>query len=91
MNKSDLIDKLATEAALPKTKVKEVLDAFVKSVSEGLATAGKVSLPGLGNFSTTVRKARSGRNPKTGETIQIAEKTSVKFKAATQLNDFLKG
>lgn len=90
MNKSDLIDKLASEAALPKTKVKEVLDAFVKAVSEGLNTSGKVALPGLGNFSKTVRKARAGRNPKTGETIQIAEKTSVKFKAASQLNESVK-
>lgn len=90
MNKSDLIDKLASEAALPKTKVKEVLDAFVKAVSEGLSTTGKVSLPGLGNFSKTVRKARAGRNPKTGETIQIGEKTSVKFKAASQLNELVK-
>lgn len=89
MNKTDLIDKLATEAALPKTKVKEVIDSFVKAISEGLSTSGKVSLPGLGNFSKTVRKARTGRNPKTGETIQIAEKTSVKFKAASQLNEFL--
>jgi len=87
MSKSELIDKLAAEAALPKTKVKEVLDAFVKAVSEGLASNGKVALPGLGSFTKTVRKARNGRNPKTGETIQIPEKTGVKFKAASQLNE----
>jgi DNA-binding protein HU-beta len=89
MSKTELIDKLAAEVALPKTKVKEVVDAFVKAINEGLATNGKVSLSGLGNFSKTVRKARSGRNPKTGETIQIPEKTSVKFKAASQLTESL--
>lgn len=89
MSKTELIDKLAAEVSLPKTKVKEVVDAFVKAINEGLATSGKVSLSGLGNFSKTVRKARSGRNPKTGETIQIPEKTSVKFKAASQLTESL--
>ena len=90
MNKNELIDKLATEAALPKTKVKEVLDAFVKAVSEGLVSEGKVTLPGLGSFTKTVRKARNGRNPKTGETIQISEKNGVKFKAASQLSESVK-
>lgn len=89
MSKSELIDRLASEAALPKTKVKEVLDAFVKAIGEGIASQGKVSLPGLGSFTKTVRAARTGRNPKTGEAIQIAEKTSVKFKAASQLNETL--
>ncbi len=90
MNKTDLIDKLATEVAVPKTKAKEMVDAFIKIVSEGLNDAGKVSLPGLGNFTKTVRKAREGRNPKTGETIQIAEKAAVKFKAASALNEAVK-
>jgi DNA-binding protein HU-beta len=90
MSKSEIIDKLAAEVSLPKTKIKEVLDAFVKAINDGLAANGKVSLAGLGNFSKTVRKARSGRNPKTGETIQIPEKHGVKFKAASQLTESLK-
>ena len=89
MNKNELIDKLASETALPKTKVKEVVDAFVKAVTEALSSTGKVSLSGLGNFTKTVRPARTGRNPKTGDPIQIAEKTAVKFKAASQLNESL--
>ncbi len=90
MNKSDLISKLATETSLPSSKAKEVVDAFVKAVGEGLATSGKVSLAGFGNFTKVVRPARTGRNPKTGEPIQIAEKVSVKFKAASQMNEMLK-
>jgi len=90
MSKTEIIEKLAAEVSLPKTKVKEVLDAFVKVLNEGLSTNGKVSLSGLGNFSKTVRAARTGRNPKTGEAIQIAEKVGVKFKAASQLTESLK-
>ena len=90
MSKTEIIEKLAAEVSLPKTKVKEVLDAFVKVLNEGLSTNGKVSLSGLGNFSKTVRAARKGRNPKTGEAIQIAEKVGVKFKAASQLTESLK-
>lgn len=89
MSKTELVDKLATQVALPKTKVNELLDAFVKVVSESIANGDKVALPGLGSFTKAVRKARSGRNPKTGETIQIAEKMSVKFKAASQLSKSL--
>lgn len=89
MSKTEIIDKLAVEVSLPKAKVKEVVDAFVKAVNDGLATSGKVSLSGLGNFTKTVRKARSGRNPKTGESIQIPEKAGVKFKAAPQLTESL--
>jgi DNA-binding protein HU-beta len=90
MSKTEIIEKLAAEVALPKTKVKEVLDSFVKVLNEGLSTNGKVSLSGLGNFTKTVRAARTGRNPKTGEAIQIAEKVGVKFKAASQLTESLK-
>jgi DNA-binding protein HU-beta len=90
MSKTEIIEKLAAEVALPKTKVKEVLDSFVKVLNEGLSTNGKVSLSGLGNFTKTVRAARTGRNPKTGESIQIAEKVGVKFKAASQLTESLK-
>jgi DNA-binding protein HU-beta len=89
MSKSELIDKLAADVSLPKTKVKEVVDAFVKAINDGLAASGKVTLSGLGNFTKTTRKARSGRNPKTGETIQIPEKVGVKFKAASQLTESL--
>jgi DNA-binding protein HU-beta len=89
MNKTELIDKLANETSLPKTKVKDVLDVFFKVVGEELSSSGKVSLAGFGNFTKTVRPARSGRNPKTGETIQISEKLGVKFKSASQLTDML--
>jgi len=59
MSKTEIIEKLAAEVSLPKTKVKEVLDAFVKVLNEGLSTNGKVSLSGLGNFSKTVRAAQA--------------------------------
>lgn len=90
MSKTEIIDKMAAEVSLPKNKIKEVVDAFVKAINDGLSSNGKVSLSGLGNFSKTVRKARSGRNPKTGEAIQIPEKLGVKFKAASQLTESLK-
>jgi len=90
MNKAEMIDRLSTELSVTKKEAKDVVEAFAKILTEGLATTGKVSLTGLGNFTKTTRQAREGRNPKTGETIQIPEKVSVKFKAASQLNDAVK-
>ncbi|QNR24126.1 MULTISPECIES: HU family DNA-binding protein [Croceimicrobium] len=86
MNKADLIDAMAAEAGISKAAAKKALDAFTDKVTETLAGGGRVSLVGFGTFSTSERSAREGRNPQTGQTIQIPAKTVAKFKAGSELN-----
>ena len=63
------------------------LDAFVSSVTDALAGGDRISLVGFGSWSVDERSARTGRNPRTGEEIQIAAKKVVKFKAGAGLSD----
>lgn len=86
MNKTDLVNSIAKETGLSKTKSNEVVDAFVNAVSESLKNGEKVTLVGFGTFATTERSARKGRNPKSGEIIDIPAKTVARFKAGTSLN-----
>lgn len=86
MNKADLIDAMAAEAGISKAAAKKALDAFTDKVTDTLASGGRVSLVGFGTFSTSERSAREGRNPQTGQTIQIPAKTVAKFKAGSELN-----
>lgn len=81
MNKSDLISNVAQETGLSQSSVKEVLNSVLSNIAKGTNEEGKVSLLGFGNFSKAVRGARTGRNPQTGEIIQIPEKNVIKFKA----------
>ena len=85
MNKSELIDAMASGAGISKAAAKLALDAFTGSVGTTLAKGGKVALVGFGSFSISARAAREGRNPQTGKTIQIAAKNVVKFKAGSGL------
>lgn len=85
MNKADLVNSLAEKTGLTKTKSNEVIDVIVSSVSEALKNGDKVTLVGFGTFTTTQRDARKGRNPKTGETLEIPAKRVAKFKAGTEL------
>ncbi len=85
MNKGDLINKVAEEANLTKAQASEALNSVFSSIGESLKGGDKVSLVGFGTFSTAARDARVGRNPKTGEAIQIAARTVVKFKPGKEL------
>ena len=88
MNKAELIDEIATEAGLSKVEAKRALDAFIAATTEELKKKdGRVSLVGFGSFTVAKRAARTGRNPKNGEAIQIAEKNVVRFKAGSDLSD----
>lgn len=87
MNKSDLIDAIATDAGISKTAAKAALESVTNNVTATLKEGGKVSLIGWGTWSVTKRPAREGRNPQTGATIQIAEKNIVKFKPGASLAD----
>jgi DNA-binding protein HU-beta len=86
MNKAELVDAIATGTGLTKTKSAEVVESFVESITGALKKGDKVTLVGFGTFSTSKRKARKGRNPKTGAVINIAGKTVAKFKAGSELS-----
>ena len=85
MNKTELIDAVAAKAGLSKVDAKKALDAVLDSIAEAVKGGDKVALVGFGTFSVTERAARTGRNPQTGATIEIAAKKSVKFKAGAGL------
>jgi DNA-binding protein HU-beta len=86
MNKADLVNSISEKTGLTKSKTNEVVDAFVSSITESLKNGEKVTLVGFGTFATTKKEARKGRNPKTGETIEIPSKTVAKFKAGSELS-----
>ncbi len=89
MNKEELINQIAGDAGINKTQAKAALESFTDSVKKTLKKGGKVSLVGFGTFSKGRRAARQGRNPKTGETIQIAAKNTVKFKVGKEFSEYV--
>jgi DNA-binding protein HU-beta len=87
MNKSDLVDAIADSAGLSKADAGRSLDALVDTVTGALKKGDAVSLVGFGTFSVRDRAARTGRNPRTGETIQIKASKNPAFKAGKALKD----
>ena len=87
MNKSELIDAIASSADLSKADAGRALDAVVDSVTAALKAGDSVSLVGFGTFSVKDRAARTGRNPQTGEPIQIKAAKIPSFKAGKALKD----
>jgi len=87
MNKSDLIDAIAKKTEMSKVDAGRAVDAFVASVTGALMEEDTVSLIGFGTFSVKHRAARAGRNPRTGETIQIKASKNPTFKAGKALKD----
>ncbi|MCK5711039.1 MAG: HU family DNA-binding protein [Deltaproteobacteria bacterium] len=82
MTKSELISQIAENAGISKSDADKAYDAIVSAIIGGLKKDGHVPMTGLGTFKVAYRAARSGRNPSTGETIQIAAKNVLKFKAS---------
>lgn len=87
MNKTQLIEKIADSADLSKASAGRALDAVVESISETLQNGDQVALVGFGTFSVRTRAARTGRNPKTGDEIQIAEANVPAFKPGKALKE----
>ena len=85
MNKTELIDAIASESKLTKVDSKKALDALIKATSEALGKGERVTLTGFGSFSVAERSARTGRNPQTGKEINIPAKKVVKFAAGAEL------
>lgn len=87
MNKAELIDAIASDAGLSKADAKKALDGFVGATTNALKRGDRISLVGFGSFSVSNRAARQGRNPQTGQVIQIAAKNVVRFKAGSELSN----
>lgn len=89
MNKSELVDSIATKSGLTKAQATEALNAFIATIGEAMATNDTVSLVGFGTFSVKERQARTGRNPQTKEEIQIPASKVPSFKAGKGLKDMV--
>ena len=79
MNKSELIEKVAGQAGLSKSDAEKAVNSFITVIESAVASDDKVTLPGFGAWSRTQRAARTGRNPRTGEPVQIPASKAVKF------------
>ncbi len=90
MTKADLIDKIAAAASLTKADAGKALDSTLDSIRLSLKKGNKVTLVGFGTFSVSKRKARKGRNPRTGQEIKIAATKVPKFTAGKTLKDSIK-
>ncbi|WP_035382673.1 HU family DNA-binding protein [Ferriphaselus sp. R-1] len=86
-NKSDLVDAIATSADISKAAAGRALDAVVAAIKGSLAKGEEVSLVGFGTFYVGERAARSGRNPRTGASIDIKAAKTPKFRAGKGLKD----
>ena len=87
MNKSELIEAVADAAGLTKADAGRAIDATVAAITDTLSRGDSLSLIGSGTFSISERAARTGRNPRTGEAIQIKAAKLPKFKAGKALKD----
>ena len=90
MNKSELIAKIAEKSGLNQKDAGKALDGLTQAVSDALANGEDVTLVGFGTFSVKERAARTGRNPQTGEEIQIPAKKAPIFKAGKAFKDAVK-
>jgi nucleoid DNA-binding protein len=90
MTKTELIDKIASGAGLSKADASRALDSTLDAVKASLKKGQKVTLVGFGTFAVTKRKARKGRNPRTGQVINIPAAKTPKFTAGKALKDAVK-
>ena len=87
MNKNDLVASVATNSGLSKADATKAVDAVFESITSSLKGGNEVRLVGFGTFAVTRRRASTGRNPRTGESIQIPASNQPKFRAGKGLKD----
>ena len=87
MKKSELVEAVATKAGLTKADATRAIEATFEVITAALKDGNKVPVAGFGTFAVSKREAREGRNPQTGETVQIPARNAVTFKAGTQLKE----
>jgi DNA-binding protein HU-beta len=91
MNQGDLADAVAEATGTGKAQAARVVEAVLDAVRDGLKRGEKVTISGFGSFEPSRREARRGRNPRTGEAVEVAASTSVKFRPGKGLKDALDG
>ena len=91
MKKSELLNRISTKLDMKRKDVERTIDAFIEALCEGLKTEMKVNVAGLGIFSVRERKARTARNPKTGETVAVPAKKVVKFRVSKDMKTAVLG
>jgi DNA-binding protein HU-beta len=89
MTKQQLIEAVANASERPKKEVEAVLDSILTEIGKALCSGERVDLRGFGSFAVKEKKARQGRNPQTGESIEIAARNAVTFKPSKELSDSL--
>lgn len=89
MNKVEMVNAISIKADCTKKDAAKYLDAVVETITETLAKGEKISLVGFGSFEVVDREARTGRNPQTGETIEIPASKAPKFKAGSKLKEIV--
>jgi len=87
--KTDLVEEVAQETNLTKTKARQAVDALLESLSKELSSGSKVTLTGFGTFQIKEQKSKKGRNPQTGEVMTIPAKNVVKFNPGKSLRNIL--
>ncbi len=90
MNKQDLVGNIAEKSGLSKKDVETVVNGVLSEITSALTSGDKVQFVGFGTFETRKRSGRTGRNPQTGATIEIAEATVPAFKAGNKLKEAVK-
>jgi DNA-binding protein HU-beta len=87
--KADVINAIAEQAGISKKEAAAAFDAFIGYITDACQREERCTIPGLGSFTVTQRKAREGRNPRTNETIAIPASKNVRFKAGKDLRDLM--
>lgn len=87
MNKQELVEQVAAEAGVSKLATQELIDAVLETITRTVAAGDAVQLIGFGSFGSGERAARTGRNPQTGEALEIAAAKTVKFTAGKSFKD----
>ena len=90
MNKSEFISAIGNRTLKKDSEVKTIIDAAIEIIQDQLKAGEKVSLPGFGTFEVKTRAARTSRNPRTGESVNVPEKKVPAFKAGKRLKDAVK-
>ena len=89
MNKAQLVEQLASELEITKADCERVIDGTIETIKKAVKKGDDVTLVGFGTFTRSKRKARSGRNPQTGETIKIPASVVPKFRPGKAFKEFL--
>jgi len=91
LKKSELLNRIGTKLDMKRKDVERTVDSFIEALCEGLRKENKVNVAGLGIWSVKDRKARTARNPKTGETVHVPAKRVIKFRASKDMKTSVLG